>query len=313
MDSLQLLHTFREVAARGSFSRAAVRLRMARPTVSKHVAELERRFDVRLLNRSTRAVSLTDAGQVLLDRSGPLIEMAAMTRAELRGRASHPRGRLRLTVAPGLEHSGFPDILGAFVAAHPDVHISLHVTNRAVDLVRDGWDLALRVGRLRDENMIVRRLARVDWAMCASPAYWARAGVPRHPDELHGHGILRLTSLHGVADVPVRVDGQERDIAAQTRVEADDPSALLRMAVDGLGIVSGPADLARPHVERGALVPVLAEFMPRDIWFHAAYVQRRHQSAAMRTLLGFLESRIALQAIAQEPKQSADREPAGCL
>lgn len=313
MDSLQLLHTFREVADRGSFSRAAVRLRMARPTVSKHVAELERRFEVRLLHRSTRAVSLTDAGRVLLDRSGPLIEMAAMTRAEVRGHASQPRGRLRVTVAHGLESTGLTDILGAFIRAHPDVHLALQMTNRRVDMVQDGCDLALRVGRLRDENLIVRRLARVEWVTCASPHYWARAGSPAHPDELHRHGILGLTRPGGTVELPFLIDGQECSIAMQARMEADEPSILLRLALQGLGVVSLPDAIARPHLERGTLVPVLDAFRPRDIWFHAAYVERRHRSAALRTLLAFLESRIALHAIASEPGEASRCDTAACI
>lgn len=298
MDSLQLIHTFREVAARGSFSRAATRLRISKPTVSKHVAELEKRFDVRLLNRSTRAVSLTDAGQVLLERSAPLIEMAALTRAELQGHASRPRGRLRVTAPYGLERTAFPDILGEYMRSHPDVHISLRVTNGAVDLVEDACDIALRLGRLRNDNLIVRRLARVDWVLCATPQYWARRGMPAQPEDMRTHEVLSFISRAGSALLPFEVDGQACEVPVTSRMECNEPSALVGIALGGLGAVAVPAVLARPHLERGALVPVLRDFMPRDIWFHAAYAQRRHNSAALRSLLGFLERRIAAPALA---------------
>jgi DNA-binding transcriptional LysR family regulator len=290
MDSLHLLYTFREVAALASFSRAAARLRISRPTVTKHVAELEKRFDVRLLNRSTRAVSLTNAGQILLDCSEPLVEMAELTNAELRGHARHPQGRLRVAVPYGLDRTGFPHVLGQFMQAYPDVHVELHVTNRVIDLVQEGCDLALRVGRLRDENLIVRRLARVNWVLCATPQYWARKGMPVRPDELLAHAILGFAGPGGTTDLPFCANDEGYSLPVQTRMEADDPALLLSMALEGLGVASLPWALARPHLERGALVPVLGEFMPRDIWFHAAYVQRRHNSAALRTLLNFLES-----------------------
>ncbi|MDM0012598.1 LysR family transcriptional regulator [Variovorax sp. J22P168] len=305
MDSLQLLHTFREVAARGSFSRAAVRLRVSRPTVSKHVAELERRFDVRLLHRSTRAVSLTDAGQVLLDRSEPLVEMAAMAGAELREHASRPRGRLRIAVSHGLDFTGLPDILSKFMTDCPDVHLGLHVTHRQDDLAQDGCDLALRVGRLRDENLIVRRLARVDWVVCASPQYWARSRMPAHPEELHRHELLGLSSGQGPIELPFQENGKACRLQLQSRMQADEASLLLPMALQGFGAVSLPVAIVRPHLENGALVSVLEDFMPRDIWFHAAYAQRRHHSAALRSLLGCLESGLALRAMASEPANPA--------
>jgi DNA-binding transcriptional LysR family regulator len=292
MDGLDLLRTFREVASRGSFSRAATALGMSKANVSKYVAHLEERFGVRLLNRSTRSVSLTDAGHLLLERSTPLMEMIELTQSELQEHAGHPQGRLRITAPQGLAQSTFPDILGEFMAIYPDVHVSLHMSNRVIDLVEEGVDIALRLGRIRDENLIVRRLRMMDLALCATPSYWAKRGLPRKPDDMRRHDVLTYSLLGSTPSLPFEVDGKPYSVPVTSRMDANDTAMLTAIALTGLGAVCVPMSMAQPHIERGALVPVLKEYMPTDLWLYAAYTQRRHNSAALRALLDFLEMRI---------------------
>jgi len=292
MDGLDLLKTFREVAARGSFSRAAIALGMSKANVSKYVAQLEKRFGVRLLNRSTRSVSLTDAGHLLLERSKPLMEMVELTESELQEHAGRPRGRLRITAPHGLVQSGFPSILGDFIAAYPDVHVSLHLSNRVIDLVEEGVDVALRLGRIRDENLIVRRLKNMDLALCATPAYWARRGLPAQPDDMRKHDVLTYSLAGSSPSLPFEVNGEPYSVPVKSRMDANDGAPLIGVALAGLGAVCVPAMMVQPHIERGALVPVLKEYMPRDLWLYAAYTQRRHNSAALRALLDYLETRV---------------------
>lgn len=312
MDGLELIKTFREVAARGSFTRAAMSLRMSKGSVSKYVAELEERFGVRLLNRSTRSVSLTDAGHLLLERSAPLIELVELTQADLEDHASRPRGRLRITAPHGLAQSAFSDLLGEFVALYPDVHMSVDLTNRMVDLVEEGVDLAIRIGRILDQNLIVRRLRPVDMALCATPSYWARRGLPDKPDDLRRHDVLTYALISGTPHLAFEVDGQPYSVPVTSRMDANDGVPLVAAALHGLGVVSVPALLVQTHIERGALVPVLQDFMPRDLWLYAAYTQRRHNSAALRALLDFLETRLAATAAvsvsAKAPKPAPARK-----
>ncbi|VTU13076.1 D-malate degradation protein R [Variovorax sp. SRS16] len=309
MDGLDLLRTFREVAERGSFSRAATVLNMSKANVSKYVAQLEARFGVRLLNRSTRSVSLTDAGQLLLERSKPLMEMIELTQSELQEHAGHPRGRLRVTAPHGLGQSSLPSILGEFIASYPDVHVSLQLSNRVIDLVEEGVDIAVRLGRIRDENLIVRRLRLMDLVLCATPAYWARRGLPKKPDDMRAHDVLTYSLAGPTPHLPFEVDGQPYSVPVHSRMDANDAAPLIGVALAGLGAVCVPAMMAQPHIERGALVPVLKEYMPRDLWLYAAYSQRRHNSAALRALLDFLEARIrTAPAAAPAPKRS--RQPA---
>ena len=308
MDGLDLLKTFLEVANRGSFSRAAGKLGISKASVSKHVASLESRFSVRLFNRSTRSVTLTDAGRLLQERSMPLMEMVELTQSELEARGSRPSGRLRVTAPHGLVQTDFPALLGEFITLHPDVHIDLHLSNRVIDLVEEGVDVALRVGRIGDENLIVRRLRPMALTLCATPGYWARRGMPRSPEDMRQHDVLAYSAAGGTPHLPFEVEGQPYNLPVRARMDANDAGALIAAALAGIGAVCVPALLAQPHIGRGSLVPVLAEFMPRDLWLHAAYTQRRHNSAALRALLDMLEARMQQEEGAATPKPS--RPPA---
>ncbi len=291
MDTLELIRTFREVAQRGSFSAAARTLDLSRPNVSKYVAELETRVGVRLLNRTTRNVSLTDAGSLLLERSTPLMEMIDLTRAELQGRALVPSGRLRLTAPHGLAQTGLPGLLGEFMREYPAVTLSLHLDNRVTDMVDEGIDIALRVGRIGDDNLIVRKLQAVPFVVAASPGYWAERGLPGHPDDLAGHYALTYSVLGPNPEWRFEVGGEPLSVPVSSRMDASDAAPLVSVALQGLGMVWLPRLLLQPHIDSGALQPVLQDFSPRDVWLNAAYVQRRHNSAALKALLAFLETR----------------------
>ncbi|MBP7538020.1 MAG: LysR family transcriptional regulator, partial [Ottowia sp.] len=195
MDSLDLIQTFREVARRNSFSAAARALDMSPANVSKYVAQLETRFGVRLFHRTTRKVSLTDAGQLLYERSGPVLELVQMTASELQERATRPSGRLTVTAPHALAHTGLSTLLGHYLTLYPEVSLNLLLSSRTLDLVEEGVDLAIRVGPIPDQNVIVRRLAQLERVVVASPAYWHTHGVPQHPRELAAHRILNAN--HG--------------------------------------------------------------------------------------------------------------------
>ncbi|SCX72589.1 LysR family transcriptional regulator [Variovorax sp. EL159] len=295
MDGFELLRTFQAVAERSSFSRTAVALRMSPAAVSKHISQLETRFGVRLLNRSTRSVSLTDAGRLLLERSKPLLETLETTAHELEAHARQPSGRLHITAPHGLEHSPLPGVLGAFMNLHPQVHVSLRLSNRVVDLVQDGVDVAIRMGRLNNDNLIVRRLHSVSMSLCATPRYWARRGLPRTPEDIRKHDVLTYSLLGPTPTLPFQTAGPNGEIYAvpvNSRMDANDAVALISAALADLGVICVPTVMVRQHLSQGALVPVLQEHLPRDLWLYAAFMQRRQNSAAMRALLEFLAERI---------------------
>ncbi|MEO5795775.1 MAG: LysR substrate-binding domain-containing protein [Rhodoferax sp.] len=291
MDTLELIRTFREVAARGGFSLAAKTLDVSKANVSKHVAELESRLGTRLLNRSTRTVSLTDAGDLLLERSKPLLEMMALTREELQHRAQEPSGRLRMTAPQGIGSVELPALLADFMRRYPEVHISLDLSNRVLDLVEEGLDLALRVSTAPNDNLIVRKLRRIDVVVCASPGYWQQRGQPLHPDDLAAHDAVTL-SIHGLhPEWRFKVNGKTHNVAVRSRMDATDPVPLVHLALLGLGIARVPRLLVQSQLDSGALVAVLEDYRANDLWLYAAYVQRRHNSAALKALLDFMEAR----------------------
>lgn len=293
MDSLDLLRTFNEVVTYGSFSRAADHLGLSKATVSKSVAALERRFGVRLLNRTTRAVTLTDAGLVLLHRSRPMLELAANTQAELEQRASTPRGRLRVTAPHGIDQTEMPSLMHEFLEKHPEVHLSLVLTNRDVDLAAEAVDIALRVGSPSNENLIQRKLLRLRLAVCASPLYWRRSGMPTHPEELAKHNALVSSEVSLPAKWHFRYGQVPLEVEVHGRLAASEAGPLIQAAVHGAGVVHLPVVLLQPYIDSGRLVEVLKDFERDDLWLVAVYLQRRHSTAAQRAFLQFLDRKFA--------------------
>jgi len=292
MDGLDLIKAFREVALRRNFTRAATSLGMSKATVSRYVSEFEEHCGVRLINRSTRSLSLTQAGELLLECSSQLVEIAESTLQDLHGHASQPRGRLRISAPHGLITGWFSDMLAKFLKIYPEIYVSLILSNDEVDLVSEGIDIRLAGGPIEDMNLIVRRLARFSLVLCASPNYWAERGLPNFPEELKEHDILSCSSLP-TARFPFESNGRQYDVEVRSRMEANDPLALIELAARSIGVVCVPEILARSYIERGVLVPVLKEHMRTDHWVYAAYTQRRHNSAAMRAMLDFIVQSMA--------------------
>jgi len=292
LDSLELLRTFNEVAVSGSFSRAAKHLELSRATVSKYVAKLEGRFGVRLLNRNSHAVSLTDAGVLLLERSKPMLELVEATRAELQDRALTPSGRLRISAPHGIDQTELPALFNTFLGHYPDASISLLLTNRLVDLAEEGVDIALRFGPIANENLIVRKLLLMGLTVCAAPMYWKSRGVPSHPSELANHDALISTHLNPSSKWRFQVDGEPLEIAVRGRLDATEASPLIQAALQGAGVLYLPTLMLKPYLDSGRLVPALSDFVRSDMWLSAVYLQRRHSTAVHRAFLDFLESRI---------------------
>jgi len=292
LDSLELLRTFNEVAVSGSFSRAAKHLELSRATVSKYVAKLEGRFGVRLLNRNSHAVSLTDAGVLLLERSKPMLELVEATRAELQDRALTPSGRLRISAPHGIDQTELPALFNTFLGYYPDASISLLLTNRLVDLAEEGVDIALRFGPIANENLIVRKLLLMGLTVCAAPMYWKSRGVPSHPSELANHDALISTHLNPSSKWRFQVDGEPLEIAVRGRLDATEASPLIQAALQGAGVLYLPTVMLKPYLDSGRLVPALSDFVRSDMWLSAVYLQRRHSTAVHRAFLDFLESRI---------------------
>ncbi len=290
MEDLQQLRVFSEVIARKSFTRAAIALGVSKASVTKTVAQLEKDVGVRLLNRSTRSVTPTDAGQTLAQRLVPLFGLIQELNTELSDFAAHPRGRLRVAAPHGLSLSLLGWHIEDFITGHPDVHVSIHLSNRDDDLVMGAIDVALRIGPIEARDAVVRKLQPVPLVLCASPTYWARKGMPSKPEELARHEVLTYSLWDASPRLPFLIDGKTQYMPVRSRLDADDAAPLIALAVKGLGVTCVPEVLARAHLGSGSLVPVLQDAMPLTIWLYATYAHRSHKSAALRAFLDFLTS-----------------------
>lgn len=289
MDSLQLIQTFCEVARRSSFSATARAQGVTPATVSKAIAQLEQRFGLRLFHRTTRKVTLTDAGHLLFQRSGALLELIDLTQGELHERATHPSGRLSLTAPHDLMQTELPMLLAQYLKRHPDVSISMHVTDRVVNLVDEGIDLAFRIGAIDDANVIVKRLLPITHVAAASPQYWQRHGKPTHPRQLRDHAQLAYSPYGEAARWQFQVDGKPFELPLDPVFSVTDHTPLAALAAQGLGVIWTARRAIDSYIAHGELEPALEEYTPVDLWLHVAYMERRYKTAALRVLLAELQ------------------------
>ena len=249
LDRVTGMQVFVRVAALGSFSAAGRALGLSQTGVTKHVAALEARLGARLLHRTTRRLTLTEAGRTYLEACERILAEIAEAEAGIGAEALEARGTLRLNVPLSFGVRRIAPALAAFCAAHPAVTVELGLNDRRVDLIEEGWDLAVRIGPLADSNLIARPLAPCRLALCAAPAYLARHGLPRGPADLGRHNCLGYTLAaegHWTFDgTPVPVTGTLR---------ASNGAALVAAAIEGLGLIYQPTFLVADALRAGTLV-----------------------------------------------------------
>ncbi len=292
MDRLQAITAFVTVVEAGSFARAAERLDASVSAVSRHVAELEAHLDARLLNRTTRRLSLTEAGAAFHERCVQLLaDLEEAEQGASQGGAT-PRGTLKLTCPITYGVRVLAPAIAAFVARHAQVRVDVELSDRAVDLVDEGIDLAVRIGAIRSQFLVARRIGSTTLVCCASPDYLARHGTPRTPEDLSRHACLTYEYA------PVRnqwrfasPDGSERAVRVAGPIHANNGRMLVALAAQGAGIALEPDFIVAPEVADGRLVPILDDWTPPAIPIHAAYPSRRHLSAKVRAFVDFLAER----------------------
>lgn len=273
----------------GSFSAAARVLGTTPSAVSKAVARLEARLGVRLLQRTTRALSLTDAGRLYHERVSPLLLELAEAEALVATRKGL-RGTLRVSAPMELGRTWVASVVRGFLAEHPAVRIELNVTDRLVDLVEERIDVAVRVGRLPSSSLIAHRLGAVQFVVCAAPRYLRRAGAPRHPGQLETHACLRyLSGGHPLAWTFRGPEGPF-EVAVRGPLDADSGAALRVAAVEGLGVLRALDVLVREEVERGRLRLLLQAFAPEPMPVQAVFTPTRNLAPTVRAFVAALEA-----------------------
>jgi len=294
MDRFQAITAFARVVESGSFVRAAERLAISVSAVSRHVAEIEAHLDVRLLNRTTRRLSLTESGRVFYEHCVQLL--ADLDEAEQSASASAvtPRGTLRLSAAVTFGERHLAPAIAAFIERYRDMRFDVELSDRAVDLVDERFDAALRIGAIGSQSLVGRMLGETRLVCCAAPAYLGRRGEPRRPEDLAGHECLtyEYASQRNTWLFRER-DGATRQVKVSGSVHANSGRFLEALALEGRGIAYEPDFIVGPEVRAGRLVPILRAFVPAPSPIQLVYPSRRHLSAKVRAFADFLRERFA--------------------
>ena len=286
------MSAFAAVAERRSFAKAARELGISRSALSETIRALEARLGVRLLNRTTRSVAPTAAGERLLSRMQPLLADFAAAIDDLGAFRDRPAGRLRLTVAPPAARSMLAPLLVRFLAQHPDIEIEISVDAAMVDIVADRFDAGIRAGERVARDMIAVRLTdEVRILVVGSPDYLARRGTPVAPHDLEAHDGIGIRLANG-GFLPWHFErkGRRLEVAVQGRLVVNDLDLSLQAALAGAGLVQLPHDQVAPIIAAKRLVPVLEDWAPRISGFYLYHSSRRQVPPALQALIGFLRA-----------------------
>lgn len=289
MDRLTALTVFRQVAEWGSFAEAGRRLKLSPPAISKNVAELEAHLGVRLINRTTRRMALTEEGRIYLEHV--VRGLDALTEADeaLCPVKNAPSGTLRVSAPMTVTLTRLSAAIPEFLKRYPDLKLDLHLDDRRVDLVREGFDLAIRGSdRLEDSSLIARQLAVMPHVLCGAPAYFDAQAAPAVPADLRAHTCIRF-SLSGHADTWVfSKDGRTEQIAVHARYSVTSSLAVRDALRSGLGLSLIPRPYVEEDLKEGRLRAVLEDWTTVETTLYAVYPSRQHVAPKIRAFLDFL-------------------------
>lgn len=290
MDRLSAMQVFVSIVDSGSQSAAAEQLDLSRPVVSRYLAELEEWAGARLLHRTTRKLSLTAAGAEMLPRCRQMLELATDMKNVLALPEDAPQGLLRITVSTSFGQSHLAAAVADYVKQYPGVTVDMLLLDRVVNLVEERIDLAIRISKELDPNLIARRLTVCRSVVCASPAYIREHGKPTQAEQLALHNCL-THSYYGSVWLLER-DQLPVNVAVKGNISANDASSLVQAALAGAGIALLPTFLAAPYIRSGQLLSLLPEYHPQEFGVFGVYASRKHMPATLRTMLDFLAARF---------------------
>ena len=293
MDRLAAIEAFVRVGESGSFSEAARRLRTSKSAVSRQVSALEADLGARLIHRTTRSLTLTEAGRDYFERASRVLADLADADASITQLQASPRGKLRINAPMSFGYLHLAPAIPDFLARCPEVEIDMVMNDRFVDLVEEGFDVAVRIGALTDSSLVARRLAPVRRAVCASPAYLAAHGAPATPDDLTRHACLCYSNVslaHEWRFVDAR--GRPWPVEIKGPLTTNNGDAIRAAALGGIGLAYLPTFIAGADVQADTLATVLEAFVPQDMTLNAVYPHARHLSPKVRAFVDFLAARF---------------------
>jgi len=293
VESLSDIAVFVHVVRNGSFTVAAEKLNLSKSVVSKYVTRLEDRLGARLLNRTTRRLSLTEVGQAFFERSQRALGEIEEAEAEVSRLQGTPRGELRLSSPMSFGILHLAPLLPAFLARYPELSIDMVLDDRKTDLVDEGFDLAIRIGELVDSSLVARRLGPCRHVVCGSPEHFARYGVPRSPGDLAEHPALTYRYRDAPAEWRfVDGDGNYHQVAINRRMQMNNSLALRGALLKGAGVTLTPTFVVGGDIKSGLLMAVLTEYQSLEVSIYAVYPQRKHLSPKVRAFIDYLSEQI---------------------
>jgi LysR family transcriptional regulator for bpeEF and oprC len=295
MDRFESLRVFCRVVELNSFSRAADQLQLSNASITNHIAGLESHFGVRLLNRTTRRLSLTDDGRSCYERALRLLGEMTELEDALQGARLKPRGILRIDIPTAIGRIYIAPALPRFAALYPELSLRVHVTDRDLDIVDERADVVIRMGELKDSNMVARLIYQSRSICCAAPAFIEQYGVPAAPQDLRRFPCLGFIQPNSREIVPwqFRKGEEEFIFTPQASIAINHAESLIHAATTGAGIVQLLSSSLNPPIEAGQLVPILEDWSSAGPPVYVVYPQNRHLSPKVRAFVDFVSELFA--------------------
>lgn len=292
MQDLNLMAVFAQVVEEGSFAAAARRLGTTRSAVSKAITKLEKQLGARLLNRSTRHLSTTEVGTAFAEHCGRILEEASRAEHVVSSLHGQPRGVLKVAASVAFGTLHVAPALADFLGRYPELDVDMSITDRSIDLAEEGYDVIVRVAREAPANLVARRLASVRRKLCATPAYFAKHGVPRTPQDLVDHNCLDYTLADERGLWSFNGPHGQIAVAVSGRLRINDDEALANAVLGGLGLALLPTFIIGKDLQAGRLQDALAEYIPVERHVYAIYLPTRHLPAKVRAFIDYLLERF---------------------
>jgi DNA-binding transcriptional LysR family regulator len=286
------MRVFATVVETASFTRAGERLDMSKAMVSKYVAVLEDHLGTRLLNRTTRRLSLTESGQVYYERCLQIIADVAEAEQAAGQLTAIPRGTLKIAMPVSFGTIKIGPLITEYVRQYPEVKLDIALADRKVDLIDEGFDLAIRIGSLPESGLIARKLAVDRTAICAAPAYLKQHGTPHKPEDLRRHACLNYTYASSGDEWYLKNDREELVVPTSGPIKVNNGDMLRLAALSGGGIIWQPRFIVEDDLRTGGLVEVLTNYSTAELGIYAIYPSRKHLSAKVRTFVDFLVDKL---------------------
>ncbi|WP_144779703.1 LysR family transcriptional regulator [Marinobacter maritimus] len=289
MDRIEAMRAFVTVVNEGAFTRAADKLDMSPQLVSKYVSQLEQHLGVRLLNRTTRQIHLTEAGTSYHQRAQQVLHDIDDMESQIGDLQTEARGVLRISAPVSFAIRHMAPLLSEFQKAHPGVGIDLQLNDRKVDVVEEGFDVVLRIGHLKSSSLIAKRIAPIRIVVCASPAYLKQNGTPQHLEDLQGHRYLRYSYIELDASQPLHRWLQNNGQNDSNGMTSNNGDVLVEAAIAGAGIALQPTFISGPAIKEGKLQVILQEYEPETMGLYAVYAHRQLLASKVRSFVDFID------------------------